>query len=575
MSRPFPEIARFPGEAKLEGVPHLRKDSIFSQDGVVDALEIIDSTVFLNSAQRRPHIDRAVQHLLKNPDTGPSVLSALEMLHVQEIIVNPERRRHASFLLNVLSPKIACSQETRNEVVAVEEDIADEMHDYLIDWNNVSSPNENKRSMRKDKFLQLEVGKRVAIGEVNTKENVELGIKLANKYFDPEEDIPATLQTFIDLAHCVDAAKVKATTRGHTTEVSNAIITGITATFGKRMPCDSETLRIITDTVELFKEKSHLGWSAVKAATLAEILRQRKDLHSYMNQMKPINKVLEIVDIADVNELSDAASTAMAKLLTLRKYGIKSAYFRDGIMHCPQDSWVIQDPEEYYEAVADNYRLHLPEIATISLAHATEITKIKGEANTEIYGRGRQTRITLDYGNHFSLGLMPDGELVISGTQGATPIKQDFDKQGLSAVYEYLRLSHINRLIDLTVPVEMLRELPSLSKGESVFSRFRNLRKLTKPQKLLLPRLNFIDENFEEIKVALEKEVREAEARSLREHIVVGHRRILPEGYKPSPEAKKEAALQGILLADNETWVTKHKRGDDKNGKIESHQAIR
>jgi hypothetical protein len=104
-----------------------------------------------------------------------------------------------------------------------------------------------------------------------------------------------------------------------------------------------------------------------------------------------------------------------------------------------------------------------------------------------------------------------------------------------------------------------------------------NMRKLLDTPKLILPRLRLIIEHPELIQQELEKEVEEAEEKTrrlLRGHDVVGHVRVLPPGYSPSPEARQKAAKLNIQLAENETWVKKYHRGDETRGEIKSHEAV-
>jgi hypothetical protein len=49
--------------------------------------------------------------------------------------------------------------------------------------------------------------------------------------------------------------------------------------------------------------------------------------------------------------------------------------------------------------------------------------------------------------------------------------------------------------------------------------------------------------------------------RELREALVAGHKRQLPDGYQASPEKEAEAAALNIHLQPGETWVRPHSRG--------------
>jgi hypothetical protein len=47
----------------------------------------------------------------------------------------------------------------------------------------------------------------------------------------------------------------------------------------------------------------------------------------------------------------------------------------------------------------------------------------------------------------------------------------------------------------------------------------------------------------------------------LRAHMVVAHKRWLPDGWDASPEKVREAAALGIALEPGQTWVSSHTRG--------------
>lgn len=63
--------------------------------------------------------------------------------------------------------------------------------------------------------------------------------------------------------------------------------------------------------------------------------------------------------------------------------------------------------------------------------------------------------------------------------------------------------------------------------------------------------------------------------KELKIHGVVWHRRQLPEGWRPSPEALGLADAAGVKLEEGETFVRAHRRGSKELGEVVGHKLVK
>ena len=105
--KPFPQIPRFPGEARLEGVPHATKESLLLNDeNLVDTLEIITNMRRMNSDARSAYIKRLSESL--NGNGGRTVLIDTSLALAKGELTDSERLKNDSrTLLERLEPGIS------------------------------------------------------------------------------------------------------------------------------------------------------------------------------------------------------------------------------------------------------------------------------------------------------------------------------------------------------------------------------------------------------------------------------------------------------------------------------------
>lgn len=576
LNRPWPEIARFPGEPKLEGVPHLKRESIFAETGVYDALELTNQTHELNSAQRRPIIERALGRLSRMPDEAEAILTGLTTITNPEVLDNPDKRRNASYLKSTIEEKLVCKDAPAKEAVSITAVSEKSARDgsWALGLLRLGVEKHDSKKMNHDPYLHRVVGGLVVNNNPNDPAVIEAGVKLFKRY-DSDSKSPAdSCITFANLAFAIDAAKQKATNRRHSTVVSNLIIGAAGSTLAAELPLDQETHDLINRFLQIAEEDEKAGgWMHPKWVLIERQLRERREIADFAGRFSKIDRLLG--SSLEGQDINGNVAEAMNHIYDFRRYGIKPAYFRDGMLHCNDDSWVIFNLEDYLPESYEGYVF--PDIAGIALAHAKNIDDIRGEWFEKSIGEGRMMGRSYNYNSHYRMTMMKDGELTLMASQGVIPLRREFETAGASNLYEWLRLSHASRLIDLVVPATMISEMPKVKQNAGFIGKMINMMKLFNVQKLVLPRLRLINENTEQIIEELDRELEEAEERTkrmLRLHEVVDHVRILPPGYGASPEARARAEQLGIKLAPNETFVKKHRRGDGEP-EIKSHKAVR
>ena len=548
----------------------MRRESLFSEPGVVEALELSHATLELNSAQRRPYVERTIAEYIGKPDDAATLLAGLEFIAAGEHTDNRELSTHARFLHSVLSEKLADRREPIGDTEVTVKDasvsaVPGESADQAAAMEFVG-PEE----VRNDDLLKFRVAELVSRGDRSDERIGQLGRQFYERYLSGL-GVTEQIVNYGWVALAIDRAKRKSVGRGRSTAVSNAIANAVGEVMVSSMEPTNENIAI----VQRVKEGAETGevpqWLHAKYWIVENQLRQREQLVDYVARMARVERFFSMLEQPE--EVPELARQAVEQIHEFRKYGVKPAYFRDGILHCSADSWVVDEPYvEGYEAES------APTLANIILAHAKDIDQIRGDRFTERHGRSAVIADALPYEIHFSSRMTPDGELELGMNNGTLPLRAEFQHLGAETVYELMRYSHIMRIVDLVVPHHLVEQLPAVPQKAGIIGRMRNLKKFADQNKLVVPRLRLLVEQPELVEAELEKEVRAAEEeaarRDLRKHGVVGHVRVLPKGYHPSPEARARAEQIGITLSSSETFVKHHERGNLEE-RIGSHLAVR
>lgn len=105
--KPFPQIPRFPGEARLEGVPHAAKESLLLNNrNLVDTLEIIANTRRMNSDTRSAYIKRLSESLNGNGGRAALIETSLALAK-GELTESETLKNDSRYLLERLEPGIS------------------------------------------------------------------------------------------------------------------------------------------------------------------------------------------------------------------------------------------------------------------------------------------------------------------------------------------------------------------------------------------------------------------------------------------------------------------------------------
>lgn len=279
--------------------------------------------------------------------------------------------------------------------------------------------------------------------------------------------------------------------------------------------------------------------------------------------------------------------TALAQQLDgQRKYGVKPTSATDGLIHRPQEAWVTLDGFGWQGGVQREGLTGNHILAQVFLsdpdANDLSVTTVGDEKNHRLTGFPADC--------YFS--VRPDGSLSLDEDFGVAPLSELFDQLGIGDAYPVYHLVHLLRVYDLVVPVEKIRDLPSLARivrsapaqgmaPDATATRHQLWERLPF---ITMPRLRLMD-NPEALRIASEQELARAEAVTAareaeiarqdsvappppsaheprRQHRVEGFVRPLPPGQHASPTAIAKAwEEKRIVLKPGETYVKIHDRG--------------
>ena len=271
-------------------------------------------------------------------------------------------------------------------------------------------------------------------------------------------------------------------------------------------------------------------------------------------------------------ELKPMVNQVFSELMDLRKYGVKTSAFQEGVLASPSDYWIFSDPAYILELTPEakdswQVRKHfeISEQNIIAKVHInSEKTLIRGRnlmlGNSSI-GYSMESKAT------FSMNFA--GEIADDTGHIGLSLRTVFVRRGHGELYELLKANTTFRLFDLVTPLTVQKkyEIPAFPGPRRMFGLVP-LSSVLDP-KLFLRRIRVLFDNRKEIKEELEIEIDESLNSRVsllrREYGVICHIRKLPEGYKASEKARLAAKqLLNYNLKNGETFVcnyTKNKGG--------------
>ena len=307
----------------------------------------------------------------------------------------------------------------------------------------------------------------------------------------------------------------------------------------------------------------------------ARMVWQRFSVYAYFSLM-PSNETEEPTQ-AEVAADNTKISALFKEMNLTRQFGLKPGYTSDergGSLVFSTTDDLSFVPGEHSDTFLDNHFHN----SLAMIVHSKRKSFKNVRLRTRDAGLSDMVKTTvvdmapLDPVASFYLG--EDGELYNEAT--CTDRALDLAlAAGKYTAYRDLQATILAHYYDLTHSVGDISNI----KAQIDSSHNGILRTGTVPteliSKLLIPRARYrADEESDSNNKDDDDHLIEPQARELRLHSVVMHRRKLPEGWSPSPEALEIANQLGIRLLPGETIVREHKRGSELLGEIAAHKLI-
>lgn len=336
-------------------------------------------------------------------------------------------------------------------------------------------------------------------------------------------------------------------------------------------------------------EISGNSYSAIKLKNLMYKVQHANTLLNYFENN--YSRLTKSIDVFNDEYLSKGQTTneVFSELLNLRKYGVKSSAFKEGIVSAPNDYW-IYNPADFLLAEYDNTCREIEwqskkmaaqsakkRIASITVndSKSIELSPIPYKTVNGIETHAISIHCMADF------ALDYNGELCIPHTHIEKNLRSLFEVRGHLELYELIRANAIFRLYDLIVPafVNQKYSVPRFSEPNLV-QRLIGSTANFNPM-LYLKRVRTLFDKLSEIKEGLEREVNESliskPSQALkREADIICHIRKLPEGYKASEKARTLAKeVLNYELKVGETFVCNHLRNKGGVKSDELHLAVK
>lgn len=259
--------------------------------------------------------------------------------------------------------------------------------------------------------------------------------------------------------------------------------------------------------------------------------------------------IISKYETGEMDPVADAETERMSSLLTReamshRKYGTKPAYIEASI----GGAWVFYDGEHFKEQTGHSTDISSSIAAVVMHTAADKLDNLSLEKDPHEFTDGALAHMSVAAEKHdFMIYITHDGDIT-TDQLGLNSFNYTF-ANNISAASR-LKAEVVSNFYDLSMPVYKKASIPT---------NYPNLTPQQKEefdpvQQLLIPRVRLVGK--------MPKEAGQDISRSVREHDVTWFVRLLPDGFRASPDAVTEAARHGIILEENETFVKTHKRGN-------------
>ncbi|MDB5266891.1 MAG: hypothetical protein JWN89_706 [Parcubacteria group bacterium] len=372
---------------------------------------------------------------------------------------------------------------------------------------------------------------------------------------------------------CIGIDDVKCKSLGHSgsTSVSNHIMKLVATYYVRSLLMVTQADLDLVEGMKNSPEFTELSWMQIKFGVFHRVLLDYWRALDFAMKLSLPDEIRSITTSQVVDEMRNQSLALLEGIVGLRKYGLKSCYFEDGMCHAPGDVWVFTNPNDY-RIIGNLPSRYLGNdiLGVVNLAKKDAVINAGSLTPIQTTFEGMTVGVSNPFLANFMWSINGRGDVHAQIGNSELPVREIFERLGKEAEFATLLFANSLRLYDLLVPVEVVATMPTTPRLDAGLSGLVDRIRNGKVQivDLMVPRLRTLDQ-YAHLELLAEKEFEEAVAdtnhRAVRKHEVEAFVRRLPKGRHPTKAARDLAwKEQGIVLSDSETYVRKHERGEGK-----------
>lgn len=309
------------------------------------------------------------------------------------------------------------------------------------------------------------------------------------------------------------------------------------------------------------------GYMNVKLRMFNDLLTSRALGMAYADAIPAQDA--EAVSAETIEGESETIAEQFNQIMAAQQYGMKLAYKRHylGGSMIFNELATLEDITVTHPENVHPLTLESPAVAELTHSKLPTIPKLKRQESRVQEGDA----IGMTYGNIGTISLFyldSRGELYVDRFCNHS-VRDIFVSQQKYGAYRALQVDVIASYFDLTQPATVVNRI---KRDAPTAAATPTLHELPDEviNRLLLPRTRAVMSP----ETATQPSEDEGPAKSLRYHGVTWHRRQLPEGWSPSPQALELAEAANIELKPGETFVKAHHRGSKAIGEVIAHRVV-
>lgn len=334
------------------------------------------------------------------------------------------------------------------------------------------------------------------------------------------------------------------------------------------------TAQYLMQRVKQVVASSDYNFIRAKISVLDSMLFSRDITQRYAETIPHVGPD-EIVDPAEVNRDSAEIADLFGEIRAARHYDPKLAYKR----HRLGGSLIFGSTNYDIDSTEPGFFVHplvynLPTVARVIHSTSKSPNSLKPDV---VRQRGVMSHDYTYLKPAAIIHIGANGELYADAF-GAISIRDIFVRQGKYREYRKLQAEILAAYFDMTQPAEIILGLQKEHPGSFDFDgEGNNGEPMDVIGTLVVPRIRYVHENrldvgSEDDSVYPDKQ--DTGSKKRRHHPVVMHRRKLPEGWHPSPEAIQLATDANYDLEPGWTIVKSHDRGSRELGEVAGHRLL-